>query len=713
MSWWRTWTSRGQTPALEQASAELEAIRLARDRFRQMPDERLADPLRTGSATEVIAAVSVAASRTLGLEMYDEQLAAALALAEGHIVEMQTGEGKTLAAVPAVVWLARYGQGVHVLTANDYLARRDAAWMRGVYERLGLTVACVQQDMDTAARRTAYLADVTYATANEVGFDYLRDGLAIHPTDQVHRTFSTAVVDEADSILIDEARVPLVIAAGGSDHADLATRADGIVRDVLERRQFTVEGHGRNIQLTPAGVARVERAMGCENLFDDEALPVHTAIQDALHAHVLLQRDVDYVVAGDTVLPVDELKGRLVPDRRWPAGLQTALEVKEGTRLRRQGRVQGSITIENLAGHYRHLCGMTGTAATQTEEFREIYGLEVRIIPTHRPVIRQDLPDEVFATRAEKEAAVGRAVRDLHRTGRPVLVGTASVAESERLSRSLADIPHHVLNARHEAAEAAIVARAGQPGAVTISTNMAGRGVDIRLGEGVSSLGGLYVIGTNRHESRRIDLQLRGRAGRQGDPGSSRFFLSREDPLFRLYADDDDELSPDQCQRFVEGEHLDMRLFLRKYESVIEAQRLAIRERRQTLVDAAGLPDSAGERERLVRLAVIDELWSDYLAAVAELRSGSAWISLGYGDPLGHYLRQVHAMFGRLEASIEPEVAGRLALAPRADPEPVGRGATWTYLTTDEPFGRMTNRVMRELVRRRRARTARRRARAG
>jgi preprotein translocase subunit SecA len=606
LSWWRSLSSREHAIVLDR-STDLVEIRHARDTFAQMTDTELAAAAGTTDTAHAHLALSaVVASRVLGVQMFDEQLQASLELTRGRIVEMQTGEGKTLAAVPAVAWLARSGEGVHVLTANDYLARRDAEWMRGIYERLGLSVGFIQQGMSTSDRRRAYRADVTYATANEVGFDYLRDAMATEPAEQVHRGFSAVLVDEADSILIDEARVPLVIAGGADEQADLPLRADHAVRSLVVGRHFTIEGHARNILLTPAGVAHVERALGCENLFDNASLAEHTAVQDALHAHALLRVDVDYVVADDEVRPVDEFKGRIVPDRRWPAGLQTALEVKESVRRRPQGRILGSITVEHLIGLYTHVCGMTGTASTQTHEFRDVYDLDVSVIPTHRPVIRQDHPDEVFGTRAEKDDAVLREIRALHASGRPVLVGTASVEESERLSGALHGIPHHVLNARNEAAEAAIIARAGDRGAVTISTNMAGRGVDIRLGEGVDDLGGLHVIGTNRHESRRIDHQLRGRAGRQGDPGSSRFFVSREDPLLMKFSEGDPAMSPDQCQRVAEGENLEIRQFLHRYESVIEAQRRSIAERRQALVeDGVGLEGPEAARGRLVRLAVM------------------------------------------------------------------------------------------------------------
>jgi preprotein translocase subunit SecA len=551
--------------------------------------------------------------------------------------------------------------------------------------------------MEPPARRTAYGCDVTYATANEAGFDYLRDRIALSPDEQVHRPFATAVVDEADSILIDEARIPLVIAGGAADAPGPAARADRLVRGLRRGLHFTVEPPGRNVALTPAGVEHVERASNRRNLFESGNLPLLTAVQDALHAHVLLHKDVDYVVQDEAVVSVDEFKGRTVHERRWPAGLQTALELKEGVAPRRQGRVLGSITIQNLIALYPAVCGMTGTAATQAEEFQEIYELEVETIPTNRPVARIDEPDAVFPTKAEKEAAVIEEISRLHETGRPVLVGTASVEESERLSLALA-VPHHVLNARNEEAEAAIIARAGSRGAVTVSTNMAGRGVDIQLGPGVAELGGLHVIGTNRHESRRIDNQLRGHAGRQGDPGSSRFFVSYQDPLMVKYgANDPVAHTPDSIQRTAEGQNLDIRLFLRRYESVLEGQRLALQQRRQDVLTGAAPCES--DAERLVTLITIDELWSDYLAAVAELRAGTLWISLGGGNPMGDFLRRLHAMFEELQRTIDEEIAARMNGEESSVADWRERGATWTYLTTDEPFGTMTERAMRGIVR--------------
>jgi preprotein translocase subunit SecA len=693
---WQSLFPKKDPPA--QSSNDLNEINQLRSHYNGLNDGDLKNAGRKAtSLAEVIAVTAVVASRVLGLQMFDSQIQGALALAAGHIVEMPTGEGKTLAAVPAIIWLARGGEGVHVLTANDYLARRDAGWMRGIYEWLGVSVGAVHQEMTAAERQAAYRADVTYATANEIGFDLLRDGLACDPNEQVQRGFNAAVIDEADCILIDEARLPLVIAGGVAEADYLPVQADRTVRGLLFGDHFTVGDGGRHVTLTPAGVTCVERAMGCENLFDAASLPAHTAVQDALHAQVLLRRDVDYVVQDNAVLSVDEFKGRIVRERRWPAGLQTALECKERVRRKAQGRVLGSITIENLVGLYETVCGMTGTAATQAVEFKDVYGLDVQVIPPHRPVVRDDEADRIFSGKAEKELAVVAEIRLVHETGRPVLVGTASVAESERLSLALRNIPHQVLNARHEEQEAAIVATAGAHGAVTISTNMAGRGVDIRLGEGVAALGGLHVIGTNRHESRRIDNQLRGRAGRQGDPGSSQFFVSREDALALKYGAADPTMPFDQMQRIAEGQNLDIRLFLRRYESVIEGQRQKIGAFRQQVLTGAQI-DSGSRFVRAVTLSAIDDLWSDYLAAVAELRSGTTWVSLGYGKPLTPYLREVDAMFKEMEGLVGQEVAARLERGDADDLDPRQRGATWTYITSDEPFGPMSERIARQVV---------------
>jgi preprotein translocase subunit SecA len=647
---------------------------------------------------EIVAVTAVVAARVLGLVMFDVQLRGALALAQGEIAEMQTGEGKTLAAVPAIICYAKERQGVHVMTVNDYLARRDAKWMGPIYDFLGLSVGCIQQGMGVEDRQRAYACDATYATANEVGFDYLRDQLALHPSELVHRPFAVAVIDEADSLLIDEARVPLVIAGGESEQAALVHRVDRLVSHLQRTFHYTLDEYGRNVALTDAGIEAVENAFNCGNLFAEANFALLEAVQNSLHAHALLRRDVDYLVKDGEVKPIDEFKGRIVEERRWPTGLHTAIEVKEGVALKKPGRILGSITMQNLVALYPKLCGMTGTAATQAEEFRTIYGLEVEVIPTNRPVIRADHPDIVFRTKQEKEQAVIREIRRVHQTGRPILVGTVSVEESERLSASLQDIPHQVLNARNEEREAGIIAHAGELGAVTISTNMAGRGTDIPLGRGVAELGGLYVIGTNRHESRRIDNQLRGRAGRQGDPGGSRFYISLQDDLLLKYGIDNTRLhhDPESIQRLVEGQNLDIRQFLHKYESVIEGQRQAIQQRRQAILMGA-IPCSS-ELERMVSLTAIDDLWSDYLAVVGELREGTQWVSYGGREPLYEYLRTVHRLFENLQTRITEEIPKRLGEAATHNRGLSRRGATWTYLSTDRPLGSLGERFVAGLI---------------
>ena len=437
----------------------------------------------------------------------------------------------------------------------------------------------------------------------------------------------------------------------------LARVADPVARRFQQGLHFTLDEYGRNIALADEGIRAAELALRSGNLFAEQNLALYTALHNAIHAHFLLRRDVDYVVKNDAIESVDAFKGRIARDRRWPAGLHTAIEAKEGVPFRRQGRVLGSLTLQNLVALYPQVCGMTGTAATQSDEFRTFYGLEVERIPTNRPVIRADEPDVLFASKSEKEQAVVAEIRKVHATGQPILVGTASVEESERLSRELTGVPHFVLNARNEEQEALIVARAGQRGAVTISTNMAGRGVDIQLGDGVTGLGGLYVIGMNRHESRRIDHQLRGRAGRQGDPGRSRFFISREDDLLVKYGIGDARAHHDaeSIQRVVEGQNLEIRRFLSKYEAVIEGQRQRIQERRQRTLTADIDPV-----ERIVELTTIDDLWSDHLAAVAELRSGVHWYSWGGRDPLHEYLTRVDTMYRSLEEGLDVEIAARL-----------------------------------------------------
>jgi len=672
----------------------IDQINARRDELRQLTDDSLKGLAREAATLpETVAIAAIAAERLLGLNMFDVQLQGALALAKGRIAEMQTGEGKTLAAAPAIVWYAKAGHGVHVLTVNEYLARRDAHWMGPIYEFFGLTVGRIQQGMSGEERRQAYLCDVTYATANEIGFDFLRDQIALDPRDQVHRAFAAAVVDEADSILIDEARIPLVLAGGAADDLTLANSVDRVTRYFRRGVQYQLDQFARNVSLTDAGIRAVEHAFGCRNLFTDGNLRLFTAVQDSLHAHALLRRDVDYLVKNGAIESVDEFKGRIVPDRRWPAGLHSAVEAKEGVAVKTQGKILGSITVQNLIALYPHVCGMTGTAATQAAEFHKIYGLDVEVIATHRPVIRVDLADRVFQRLEEKERAVAAEIERIHASGRPVLIGTGSVQESERLSRRIGGLVHTVLNARNEEEEAEIVALAGQAGAVTISTNMAGRGVDIRLGEGVAALGGLHIVGTNRNESRRIDHQLRGRAGRQGDPGSSQFFVSREDPLCVKFGVDELEGGDgDRLQCRIEEQNLQIREFLLKYEGVAEGQRQQVQERRQQIL--TGETPCASELERLVTLAAIDDLWSEHLAGMSGLREATQWTSWANHNPLHEYLKEIDAMYRAMQAAVDEEIPRRLAQAEASGYDPSQRGATWTYLTTDMPFGTIEERMI-------------------
>jgi preprotein translocase subunit SecA len=720
-----------------ESEAQLRAIGRRREQLSVLTDDELKSSARAvrGNAdiVEMFALGAIIGERVLGLRMFDVQILGALALQRGHIAEMQTGEGKTLAAVPAIVWYALKGRGVHVLTANDYLARRDALWMGEIYDWFGISVAHISQNMAAEWRRAAYLCDVTYATANEIGFDYLRDGLARSADELVQRPFAFAVIDEADSILIDEARIPLVIAGGAPEDATLAYRIDAVVIHLRPYVHYFPDEFARNVQLTDSGIRQVEGALDCGSLFDEQNFRIMTAVQDALHAHVLLRRNVDYVVKNGSVELVDEFKGRIAQERRWPAGLQSAIEAKERVALKKQGRILGSITVQALAGMYERVCGMTGTAATQADEFRKVYGLSVTVIPTNRPVIRQDLPDIVYADKDARNRALVEEIRKVHETGRPVLVGTASVEESERLSRRLqiAAVPHSVLNARNDEAEAEIIAQAGALGAVTISTNMAGRGTDILLGgnppierEKVLERGGLYVIGTTRHEARRIDNQLRGRAGRQGDPGTSRFFISLQDDLlvrFGIQGNPDIE----SVQRTAESQNLEIRELLWKYESVIEHHRKEVydlrreillspewsvasmlpEERYRELLQAAG-EDAVQTAGRRLALAVIDDLWADYLANVAELRGGIHWVSWGGRDPLYEFLTGAREIYDDFHECLKEEIAEAFATAEIRDGEirfqseqRFERGATWTYLTTDQPFGTLGERIMKGIRR--------------
>jgi preprotein translocase subunit SecA len=712
-----------------------------RDRSREIRTRARGGTPLDDLEVEAFALVREAAARTLGLGPFDVQVLAALAMQRGHLVEMQTGEGKTLAAIFPAFLRALGGRGVHVLTFNDYLARRDAAWMGPLYRFLGLTVSAVQEGMSPGQRRRAYAADVTYVTAKEAGFDLLRDLLCREPGDLVQRPFHFALVDEADSLLVDEARVPLVIAAGESRKEDSSYRMAEIVRRLEPEIHYRIDEYGRNVDLTEAGMQRAESLLGCGDLLAAENLDALTEINCALHAASLLTRDIDYILRHGKIEMVDEFTGRLVEDRHWPDGLQAALEAKEGLEHRPEGRVLGSISLQHFLQLYPGLCGMTGTAQPAAEELEDLYGLDLVVIPPNRPCIRRDLPDVVFTHQEAKTRGLVEEIRRVHATGRPILVGTLSVAESDRLARALRDagVTCRVLNARTDEREAGIVARAGAPGAVTISTNMAGRGTDIRLGgeheeerERVVALGGLYVIGTNRHESVRIDQQLRGRAGRQGDPGSTRFFVSLEDDLIvrygierlippRLWPDNQDTplSSPlirreiARVQRIVEGQNFEIRRTLYRYSEQVEQQRKRLhRRRREILLDrepagrfAAAEPELHAEicarvgaeavrrAERQASLFHIDRLWCEHLRAIADLREGIHLLRVGGRDPLTEFLHRVVDFFHEMQRRIDEDLVRTLrdaTITERGiDLEKEGLEApssTWTYLINDDPF---------------------------
>ncbi len=581
---------------------------------------------------EAYAVVREAAKRTLGQRAYRVQLMGGIVLHQGRIAEMRTGEGKTLVSTFPVYLNALLGKGVHVVTVNDYLAKRDSEWMGQVHEFLGLTVGCILNSMSNDERRVAYACDITYGTNNEFGFDYLRDNMVIYKERLVMRGLPFAVIDEVDSVLIDEARTPLIISGQSGKSTKLYEVCDILARqlrkgsekelskmDMLMREEaqeegdFVVNEKDKNVNLTEEGVRRVEQFFKIENLADPENLEIQHNIILALRAHYLFQKDHDYVVKDDQVLIVDDFTGRILPGRRYSDGLHQAIEAKEHVKVKRESKTLATITFQNFFNKYEKKCGMTGTALTEEKEFREIYGMDVVAIPTNRPVQRIDYDDAVYRTKREKMAAIVDAVAEAHAKGQPVLVGTITIEASEDLSTALRKrgIPHKVLNAKYHEIEAEIIADAGQKGAVTIATNMAGRGTDIKLGEGVLEVGGLKIIGTERHESRRIDNQLRGRAGRQGDKGESRFYISLEDDLMRLFGsermmglfktlglDDGQEIHHkmlssviERAQKKIEDNNFGIRKNLLEYDQVNNEQRELIYEERRRVLDGENMRD--------------------------------------------------------------------------------------------------------------------------
>ncbi len=668
----RMWGVVERINALEDSVSSLSdaELRAKTDEFRQ----RLADGASLDELLpEAFAVVREAGKRVLDMRHFDVQLIGGMVLHEGKIAEMRTGEGKTLVATLAAYLNALPGQGVHVVTVNDYLARRDAQWMGRLYEFLGLTTGVVVSGQNAEEKRAAYAADITYGTNNEYGFDYLRDNMAFRLEDKVQRGLHYAIVDEVDSILIDEARTPLIISGPVDDKSDLYQKIDKLIPRLKPQEEedgpgdYTIDEKAKQVYLTEEGHQHVEELLlkagllkEGESLYDAANITLMHHLNAALRAHALYHRDVDYIVQDNEVVIVDEFTGRTMPGRRWSEGLHQAIEAKEGVPIQNENQTLASITFQNYFRLYEKLAGMTGTADTEAYEFQQIYGLEVVVIPTHKPMIREDYPDLVYLTARDKFAAIVEDIKDCQQRGQPVLVGTTSIETSEYLSKLLRKekIKHQVLNAKHHEKEAQIVAQAGCPGAVTIATNMAGRGTDIVLGgsleaelaalknptpekierakqdwqrrhEQVLASGGLHIIGTERHESRRIDNQLRGRSGRQGDPGSSRFYLSLEDNLMRIFASERVGMlmqklgmqegeaiehpwvtkAIENAQRKVEGHNFDIRKQLLEYDDVANDQRKVIYQQRNELMEADDISDTI----KALREEVLNEVIDQYI----------------------------------------------------------------------------------------------------
>jgi len=700
-----------------------------------------------------------AARRALGERPFDVQLLGTLVMLQGQIAEMATGEGKTLSGALAAARYALTGRSVQVASVNDYLAQRDAEWMRPVYELLGVTVGHIGQASTPAERREAYAAQVTYAPISEIGFDVLRDRLVTDPADQVAVPPDVLLIDEADSVLIDEALVPLVL-AGAAPGTDADLEMAEIVRGLRPGLHYETDDEGRNASLTDAGARAAEAALGGIDIYAADQIDVLTRINVALHAHALLHRDVDYIVRDGEVRLINASRGRVAELQRWPDGLQAAVEAKEGIAASESGEILDSITVESLVRRYPRVCGMTGTAVTVGDQLRQFYGLEVAVIPPNRPCVREDQPDRLYATIGQKDKAIVAEVAAAHENGQPVLIGTLDIAESERLARRLtaAGLPHVVLNAKNDAQEAAIVAEAGAYGAITVSTQMAGRGTDIRLGgsgaddsaehDRVAELGGLYVIGTGRHAASRLDNQLRGRSGRQGDPGGSVFFVSMEDELLTSYTPDaavprdvaadgrvrdaNADEAVGHAQRVADGANLEIHRNTYRYYELIEQQRGIVLDHRDRLMrDDAALvalgsrcPERFEELEqtvpsdvlaaaaRTIVLYHLDRGWADHLAVLADIREGIGLRALGTGalgggrDPLADFNAEAVKLFTSLLDRVQEESAETFRTvsitAEGVDLDAAGLRrptATWTYVVHDNPFGTVLDRVFRGLAR--------------
>jgi preprotein translocase subunit SecA len=688
---------------------------------------------------EAFELVCQAVKRVLGLSVYDEQLIAGIAMHKGRLVEMQTGEGKTLAAVFPAYLNALEGLGCHILTFNDYLSRRDAAWMGPIYEMLGLTVGFVQETMKRVDKQSAYACDITYVTAKVAGFDYLMDSLCYNKSELMLRAFNFAIVDEADSIIIDEARIPLVIATKGDDNDTSLCKTTEVLRKLQPEVDYSKDEVKKNAYLTKTGLIRVEDMLCCENLYAEENFNLLNEVQNILYVNSLLTKDIDYIVRDGKIEMVDEFTGRVAENRRFPDGIQAALEAKEHLSIKSKGRIMNQITLQSFILLYKKIAGMTGTAMDSFNEINEFYEMEVIIIPPHIPCKRVDYPDVIFTHKQSKYKALGEEIKAVHATGQPILIGTCSVAESEYLAEELnkVNVKYNILNAKNDELEARIIEQAGVLYAVTVSTNMAGRGIDIKLGgsagdnrDKILALGGLYVIGTNRHESMRIDKQLKGRAARQGDEGMSKFFISLEDDLIKRYGID--KIIPaairptmqeeplinkriaskiEQVQRIIQGQDSDLRRSLWQYAFFIENQRLQVYQRRMEIVfDSVPFnilgnenpelftkltsffsKDTVNKLERQIALYNIDQVWSDYLAHVAYIQDGVKLSIIRGKNPLIEFQMATSDTYQTVPQEIKDRILqdfkaldlsehGLCSLQERIKPP----SSTWTYLVNDK-----------------------------
>lgn len=716
-----------------------------------LADDELTAAAREAADDAAICALGrEAARRGLGQRPFDVQLLGVLAMLSGQVAEMATGEGKTLSGAITAAGYALRGRSVHVMSVNDYLARRDAEWMRPVYDLLGVSVAWIGQMSSPAGRQRAYAAQVTYGAVSELGFDVLRDRIATSPDAMVTGPPDVALIDEADSVLVDEALVPLVL-AGAADAGEAGLEMAEVVRRLLPGEDYEVDDEGRNVNLTEPGTRAVERALGGIELYSTEHFAALTRVNVALYAEALLRRDVDYIVRDGRIEIVSASRGRVAHLQRWPDGLHAAVEAKEGLSTSQSGEILDSLTVQSLVGRYPTVCGMTGTAVAVGEQLREFYGLEIAVIPPNRPCARTDEPDQLYATIRQKEKALAVHVAATHSTGRPVLIGTLDVAESERIATRLGQdgLRCVILNAKNDEKEAAIIAEAGTRGAITVSTQMAGRGTDIRLGGAagdkgeVAALGGLHVIGSGRHSSSRLDHQLRGRAGRQGDPGSSVFFVSMRDDLVTRYAPDApppamttrDGSVPDEAagetvahaQRVAEGVSLEIHRNTWRYSKLTDIQRQVVMEQRDRILrtDAAlrelsrrcparlaELSATAGQdvledAARQITLWHLDSGWADHLSYLADLREGIHLRGLGRGvSPLDEFHAEaVRAFSGLLKVAWDRSAGSFETITITADGADLSAAglkrpaATWTYLVRDNPFGTDVDRAIASVAR--------------